>query len=63
MKIKTLKVVGPTFVLDRPGEDMYKIIQVTDTTEFGDKRYLTKAEVQECCDSKQWKVTIEAVSR
>lgn len=56
-KTKTIKLQGPMVVLDAQGPH-YKIIQVTDTVEFGDKRYLSKKEVQELCEAKDWKVTI-----
>lgn len=58
-KIKTIKLTGPVHVLDH-NEKMYRIEQVTDTTEFSDKRYITKKEAQELCEAKDWKVTISA---
>jgi hypothetical protein len=61
-KIKSISLVGPVVLFDAEG-DHYKIKSVTNTVEFGDKRYLTKKEVAEICDANGYSVTIQPQSR
>lgn len=56
-KIKNVVLIGPMAVLDATG-DHYKIKSVTNTIEFGDKRYLSKKDVAEICDANGYNVTI-----
>lgn len=61
-KIKNVVLVGPLAVLDAFG-DHYKIKSVTNTIEFGAKRFLTKKEVAEICDASGYHVTIQPQGR
>lgn len=56
MKTKTITLTGPLAVLDAQG-DHYRILKVTDTIEFGAKRFLDAKTVRELCDAEDWKVT------
>lgn len=41
----------------------YRIERVTDSTEFTPLAFLSKAQVDELCAAKQWKVTILPVTK
>lgn len=56
-KIKTIKLSYPHDPLDAPDRRWW-VLQVTDSTEFAPRTYLSKAEVDELCSAKDWKVTV-----
>lgn len=42
---------------------VYQIEKVTDSTEFGPGSFLEKKEVDELCAARDWKVTVQQVSK
>jgi len=57
-KLKTIKIAvyGPR---EAPTSEMeYRVLQVTDSTEFKPGEFIPFKHVNELCDAKYWKVTL-----
>lgn len=70
MKIKTITVSFPhfddTFITPQErfsAPQVYRVEKVTDSTEFAPSLQLTKAQVDELCAARGWKVTIIPASQ
>jgi hypothetical protein len=63
-KTKTIKLEHGS-VPDRMVNGLwhYLVLQVTDSTEFSPRDVLKKAQVDELCKSREWKVTIVGAER
>lgn len=59
IKIKTLTLTFPHFMLDRGGEQMYKVAQVIDSVDPTVSTFLPKKDVQDFCAAKDWKVIVK----
>lgn len=69
MKTKSITVSSGWFIsqgglvtITREGED-YRVEKVQNSTEFRPTQMLTKAQVTELCEAKDWTVNIVAPSR
>jgi len=60
-KVKTIKLsypqLNPHGTPTRP-DYLYRVEQITDSTDFVPKQMLTKAQVDELCACRDWKVTV-----
>ena len=56
-KIKTIRLAPHTDPHSLEGE-IYRVEQITDSIEFVPSKYLTKKQVVELCEAKDWKVTV-----
>jgi hypothetical protein len=59
MKIKTMTVTSNWPDRNSSRSDLFRVEVITDSVEYAPHQMLTKAQVNELCDSKYWKVTIK----
>lgn len=60
---KTITVSFPHYTVlhDGGNEKVYRVQRVTDSVEYAPDQYLTKAQVVELCEARDWKVLIVGV--
>jgi hypothetical protein len=60
-KKKTITVAHPIPNPDNPRDPLYRVVRLTDSTEFRPRQTLTKKQVDGLCAAADWKVYVVAL--